>query len=244
MPADASGTWKIQLDIFPGWDEELWPDDYYLYGSGAYELDLSIGGTVEAPETPLPQPEIFPVAQTFIINDDPTGNADEYSYLAAVPAANYLEDGKRYVSPIVYQGVDYIPTWFTTVDQTTQYLLDDWNTYLSRHDMTAEENILTNDPVNDAANIATSQWDTADTVVIAVDGSSFEDSIETLVDEDRTLTSSPEVEEIAPSDFINIGGSSAKLMYLSQRSANFIINDDSILNSLKKTFVFIEPSFL
>jgi len=84
--ADATGTWYIQLDMFPGWDEELWPDDYFRYGSGAYELDVAIGGSVEHPSEPRSQPDIVPVAQTFVIDNDPTGNADEYNYLAAIPA--------------------------------------------------------------------------------------------------------------------------------------------------------------
>jgi len=47
-PADVSGIWKIQLDMFPGWDASKWPDDYLLYGSGVYEFELSIGGSAEA----------------------------------------------------------------------------------------------------------------------------------------------------------------------------------------------------
>jgi len=99
-PADISGIWKIKLDIFPGWDASKWPDDYYLYGSGLYELEITTGGNAEEPPSLNPQPEITPVAQTFIINDDPTSTKDEYSYIAAVPAANYIENGQRFVSPI------------------------------------------------------------------------------------------------------------------------------------------------
>jgi hypothetical protein len=199
-PADATGTWKIQLDIFPGWDEALWPDDYYLYGSGAYNLDLTVGGSVDAPVIPEPQPDIHPVAQTFIIEDDPASNADEYTYLAAVPAANYLEDGNRYVSPIVYQGVDEISTWFTTIDQTTQYLIDDWDTYLSGHGMVAEQIELSNNPVTEAASLATDKWASSDTVVIATDGSTFKDEIETVMDKSTSLTSEPVVETLPSTD--------------------------------------------
>jgi len=77
-PADASGTWKIKLDMFPGWDESKWHDNYFLYGSGAYELALEVGGTAEAPIVAIPQPDITPVAQTFIVDDDPNSNKDEY----------------------------------------------------------------------------------------------------------------------------------------------------------------------
>ena len=213
-PADMQGAWKIKLDMFPGWDTTKWPDDYFLYGSGAYTLNVALGGTVEAPVTPLPQPSIVPIAQTFILNDDPDSNKDEYSYLAAVPASNYLKDGQRYVSPIVYQGVDFIPTWFTTVDQTTQYLLDDWNTYLNRHGLTAVETLLPNDPIKAAADIATSRWVTSNTAVVTVDGSGFEDEIVTVVDADKTLSSSPDITRVTPDGLKDIGGTSAKPMFI------------------------------
>jgi len=199
-PANMDGTWKIKIDIFPGWDESKWPDDYFLYGSGAYELGLEIGGTAEAPPVPVQQPEIIPVAQTFIIDDDPNSNKDEYGYLAAVPAANYIEGGERYVSPIVYQGVDIIPTWSTTVDQTTQYLIDDWNTYLERHGEVASEYVIPSDPVQAAAGIATSKWTSSNTAVVAIDGSDFEDEINELLDQDFSLSSIKEISSFQPND--------------------------------------------
>ena len=55
-PADISGTWKIKIDIFPGWEASNWPDDYFLYGSGVYELEVSIGGSAEAPPVLKSQP--------------------------------------------------------------------------------------------------------------------------------------------------------------------------------------------
>ena len=58
-----------------------------------------------------------------------------------------------HVSPIVYQGVDLIPNWFTSIDQTTDYLLDDWNTYLDSHGMTADIVELADDPIQAAADI-------------------------------------------------------------------------------------------
>jgi hypothetical protein len=154
FPANADGTWKIKIDMFPGWDESKWPDNYFLYGAGAYELDLDIGGTAEAPPGPVPQPDITPIAQTFVVDNDKTSNKDEYGYLAAVPAANYLEGGKRYLSPIVYDGEDYVSTWVTTVDQTTDYLLEDWNEYLSRNGKTAQTYNIPSDPIQAAADIA------------------------------------------------------------------------------------------
>ncbi|UCB58977.1 MAG: hypothetical protein JSV67_01385 [Thermoplasmatales archaeon] len=214
-PADTSGTWSIQIDMFPGWDEELWPDDYFLYGSGAYEFELEVGGTAEAPIEPAPQPDITPIAQTFIINDDPNSNKDEYAYIAAIPAANYLENNKRYVSPIVYQGCDFIPAWTTTVDQTTQYLIDDWNTYLARHDMTASEyNVPNDNPIAAAAGIATSKWSSASKVVLTVDGSSFEDEINQVVSKKTTMRSTPDIITVKPEDLKDFGGTTSYPMLL------------------------------
>jgi hypothetical protein len=199
-PADATGLWKIQIDMFPGWDASLWPDNYHLYGSGVYELDVTIGGDAEAPPALESQPNIVPVAQTFIVNDDPTGVKDEYGYIAAIPAANYYENGQRFLSPIVYQGVDIIPNWFTSIDDTTQYLIDDWNTYLDRHDVVAEEIILNPDPIQAAATIATSKWTSSNTAVVAVDGSGFEDEIIDLIDTDTSLTCTQEVTSYQPDE--------------------------------------------
>jgi len=46
----------------------------------AYTFEVAVGGTVDAPVAPLAQPSIVPIAQTFILNDDPDSNKDEYSY--------------------------------------------------------------------------------------------------------------------------------------------------------------------
>lgn len=216
-PADSSGTWFVQLDIFPGWDETKWPDDYLLYGSGVYELELTLGGTVDPIVEPLPQPDINPIAQLFTIQDDPLSSKDEYGYLAAVPASNYISEGERFVSPIIYQGVDDIPTWFTSVDQTTGYLVDDWNTYLSRHEMSASVFEIPSNPVTAAASIATQKWNSADTVVVAVDGSDFEDQIENVINTETSLSSSPTIERVSPSDFQDVGGSNAKPMLLGSK---------------------------
>jgi len=219
-PADATGTWKIKLDIFPGWDAEKWPDDYFLYGSGAYELELTIGGTAEAPPTLPDPPSITPIAQTFIVNDDPDSNKDEYCYLAAVPAANYVENGQRHISPVVYQGVDLIPNWFTSIDQTTQYLLDDWNTYLDRHGMSADIFEVGENPITAAAAIATAKWSSSDTAVLAVDGSSFTDEVNSLIDEDVSLTATKEVDTFQVADLKELVPESYSApMYLSSEWA-------------------------
>ncbi|UCG69288.1 MAG: hypothetical protein JSV09_16175 [Thermoplasmata archaeon] len=142
------------------------------------------------------------------MNDDPTSTKDEYGYLAAVPAANYLKDGKRYVSPIVYQGIDKITNWFGTVDDTTQYLIDDWDTYLGRNGLTAEEYIIPADPIEAAAAIAKDQWASSSVAVVTVDGSGFSDEIETVIDKDDSLSSTPDIQRFSPgsSKFKNIGG--------------------------------------
>jgi hypothetical protein len=206
--ADTSGTWTFKLDMFPGWDESKWPDNYFLYGSGVYELELSIGGTAQDPPDPIPQPEIIPVAQTFIVNDDPESNNDEYGYLAAVPAANYMTGETRYVSPIIYQGVSEVTNWFGTVDDTTQYLIDDWNTYLGRHGMTATEYTVQSDPVTAAATIATEHWTSSDLAVIAVDGSDYEDTVRIVLDRNAQLNAQTEVKSIPPDsdELKEIGG--------------------------------------
>lgn len=216
FPADISGTWKIQVDIFPGWDEDKWPDDYYLYGSGVYELTLTLGGTAEAPPTLKPlQHEINPVAQTFIVEDDQQSNKDEYAYIAAIPAANYIENGQRYVSPIVYQGCDIIPNWFTSIDDTTQYLLDDWNAYLERHDLTAVEHTVSSDPVSAAASIATEQWTSTGTAVLTIDGSTFEDTTTKVIDEDVSFTSTKESDRFTPDQLTELTSAFfTKIMYL------------------------------
>jgi len=213
-PADSSGVWSIKFDMFPGWDESLWPDNYFIYGSGAYEFELNIGGIAETPITALPGPEITPIAKTYVVNDDPDSNKDEYGYLAAVPAANNINDNERYVSPIIYQGVDDITNWFGTVDDTTQYLIDDWTEYLDRHNIVAEEYIIDNDPITAASEIAIDHWESPNTAVLAVDGSSFEDEIEIVYDQDKSLNAPPEITTVHPGEFKQIGAAFAKPMFV------------------------------
>lgn len=215
-PADASGTWYLKIDIFPGWDESKWPDNYYLYGSGPYSFELQVGVSVQEPPGPIPQPDVTPIAQTFIVNNDDATNNDEYGYLAAIPAANYMEDGQRYVSPIVYQGDNSKTWWFGTTDDTTQYLLDDWHTYLDRHGMTAEEYVIPADPIEAAAQIAQDKWESSDTVVVAVNGNALSDDVQTVIEADDSVDTSPSVMRLSPDDpkFKDIGGNAAVPMFL------------------------------
>ncbi|RLF59846.1 MAG: hypothetical protein DRN27_01385 [Thermoplasmata archaeon] len=195
--ADVSGTWKIKIDIFPGYTnvpyaEEFW--EYYSYGSGAYKLTFSIEDDI--PENPpeIPQAQITPIAKSFFINNDPLSSKDEYGYIAAIPAANYFENGARFLAPIFYQGDETSTSWFGnddglkgTVDTTTQYLIDDWNAYLSTHDVTANEYIVPSDPIAAAAEIATTNWESSNLAVIAIDGSIYQDEVETVVQTTTTL---------------------------------------------------------
>jgi len=218
-PADESGTWAIKIDLWPGWDTNKWPDNYFLYGSGAYSFTLSLGGSVNPPPGPVPQPDITPVAQTFIVSNDPNSNKDEYAYIAAIPAANYIENGKRYVSPVIYEG-DKTPThWFGVADDTTQYLLDDWNTYLARHGMTAVEYKLPSDPVEAAAYIATTKWSKSTTAVIAPDGSDFQDDVQTIIDQDASMSITTKVVNVPPgsSKFKDIGGNKGVPMFIGSK---------------------------
>jgi len=218
-PADTSGVWKIQLDIFPGWDTSKWPESYFLYGSGPYELTFELGDSYDLPVTPKAQPSIIPVAETFIINDDPLSTSDEYSYIAAIPAANYLSNGNRYVSPIIYKGVNKITNWFGTVDDTTQYLIDDWNTYLQRHGMTADEFIVDADPIKAAADIASKYWESSNKAVLVCEGSSFTDEIESVIDDDFSMSSTPNIKRYYPGDFTEFGGSYSIPMYIGKQWA-------------------------
>ncbi len=216
-PADETGIWKIKIDMFPGWDEDKWPDNYFLYGSGAYELEVNIGGTANSPPGPIGQPDVTPIAQSFIVNYDDNSNKDEYGYIAAVPAANYLDNGNRFISPIFYQGCDTQTEWSGTVDQTTQYLIDDWNTYLARHDVVAEEYVIPSDPIVAAAGIATSRWSSSDTAVLAVDGSIYQDEIEILFDEDSSLSSLPDITIVEPGSFTQTGAVWSKPMFIGKQ---------------------------
>lgn len=205
-PADQSGTWTVKIDIFPGfsnvpYEEEDWK--YYSYGSGAYELTFAIETDAPEPLPPIPQPDINPVAKTFIIQNDPDSTNDEYGYLASIPACNYLENNERYLAPIVYEG-DLTPTNYFdtdadrgTVDTTTQYLIDDWNTYLASHEKTATQYNVPSDPIKAAAEIATQKWTSSDLAVIAVDGSDYEDSVQTVIDETGTLKRKTDVDVVS-----------------------------------------------
>ncbi len=207
-PADESGEWRVKIDIFPGYTDIPQPVDwkYYTYGSGAYKMNFAVESSAPSPPAPIPQPDITPIAKSFIITNDPNSNNDEYAYLSSVPACNYYEGGQRYLAPIFYEGDDTPTNWFGvdadrgTVDDTTQYLIDDWNAYLSLHEKVAVEYTVPSDPVTAAAEIATQGWTSSDLAVIAVDGSEFEDSVTTLVEKTTTLKREVEVENIQSSD--------------------------------------------
>jgi len=203
-PADVGGAWKLKIDMFPGWGSEWdsYPVEVYKYGSGAYTLTLSFGGTAEKPSV-VPQPDITPIAQTFVVSNDPNSNKDEYSYIAAIPAANYMDNGKRYVSPIVYKGDTTITDWFGTVDDTTNYLLEDWNAYLSRQEKEAKIYNLEDEPIKAAANLATKAWKSSDEAVVVMDGSNVTDNVKEVFTKSATLPVTTKV--------IDVRGDSSKV---------------------------------
>jgi hypothetical protein len=213
-PATVGGTWKARVDIYPGWVDCPHPTNwsYYSYGSGAYNLTLIIEASATLP-SPIPEPQISPIAKTIKITNDPDSTKDDFAYLAAIPACNYLDNGQRYLAPIIYTGdttpTAYFddPTAYGTVDDTTQYLVDDWNTYLATYNKTAEQYTVPVDPIAAAADIATHYWTSSDTAVVAVDGSSFNDTTKQVIKKTTTLKREVSVE--------NIPGDSAKIVKIS-----------------------------
>lgn len=217
-PADESGYWRIRIKIFPGYTDIPDPTEweYWTYGSGAYKFEFGLEGSAAYPPGPVPQPQITPIAQTFKIANDPESNKDEYGYLASIPACNYLDGEERYLAPIVYTD-DTTPTnWFGTVDDTTDYLLDDWNVYLSDNGKTAVEYNVPSDPVQAAADIATNCWNSSDLAVVAIDGSSYKDIAITVLNKTQTLKRNIDVKTIPNNSpkIMEIGGSYVYPMFL------------------------------
>jgi hypothetical protein len=223
-PADVTGQWSIRVDIFPGWVDVPTPTNwsYYSYGSGAYNLTLAIESSAPATPGPIPQPQITPIAKTFKITNDPDSTKDDFGYLAAIPACNYLDGGNRYLAPIIYTGdttpTAYYddPTAFGTVDDTTQYLVDDWNAYLATYAKTPVQYTVLADPIEAAADIATHSWTSAPTAVVAVDGSGLEDSVKTVLKRTATLKRQANVITVNgdSTKLKNIGGSAGYPIFL------------------------------
>ena len=220
-PADENGEWRAKIKIFPGYTDIPQPTewDYYTYGSGPYEFEYMLESSAPEPPGPIPQPDITPIAHTFKVENDPDSNKDEFGYLASVPACNYLEVGKRYLAPILYTGDDTATNWFGTVDDTTNYLLEDWNDYLTANDDSAIEYIVPEDPVQAAADIATNLWESSDLAVVAVDGSSYDDTTEQVLEKTRTLSRKINVETLSSdsSKWTDFSDFYAKLMFIGPR---------------------------
>jgi len=206
-PATETGEWRIRIDIFPGWVDIPHPTEwaYYAYGSGAYLFTLNIENSASAPPE-IPQPQITPLIKTFRVTNDDSTTKDDFGYLAAIPACNYLEDETRYTAPIVYKGDDTPTNYYDTeayrgtVDDTTQYLIDDWNAYLAMHGETATSYDVPANPVEAAADIAQQNWGASDLAVVAVDGSEYTDNVKTILKRTRTLTRTVDIEEIQHDD--------------------------------------------
>ncbi len=209
-PADVSGEWRVKIDIFPGYTDIPQPTEweYFTYGSGPYEFEFFLEGSAPSPPKPISQPDITPVAHTFNIINSPGSNVDEYGYLASIPACNYLENGERYLAPIVYK-YDSTPTnWYGDVDETTGYLLEDWEDYLASKGKNPVNYYVNSDPVKAAAEIATAAWNSSNMAVVAIDGSVYEDTTTELLHKTVTLPRNKKVQIIPgdSSDFINLGG--------------------------------------
>jgi len=216
-PATSSGQWSLCVDIYPGWVDCPHPTNwsYYSYGSGFYNLTLRFETSGDEIPGVIPQPDITPIATTFKVINDATSTKDDFAYLAAIPACNYIEDGQRYLAPIIYTD-DATPTAyyddetsFGTVDDTTQYLVDDWNSYLALFEKTPEEYTLATDPVQAAADIATKEWMSSQIAVVAIDGSGFEDTESTVLQKTTFLRRQTKIEEFVGnySEIITINGS-------------------------------------
>ena len=66
--------------------------------------------------------------------------------------------------------------------------------------MTAEIFEIAENPIIAASEIATNKWSSSDTAVLAVDGSSLTDEINTLFDQEVTYSCEKEVTTYAPED--------------------------------------------
>jgi hypothetical protein len=81
--------------------------------------------------------------------------------------------------------------------------------------MEATEYTVSSDPVQAAADIARDSFGTYNTAVITVDGSSFEDEIVEVFNQDTTLSSTPEITVVQPGEFtFEVEGYSAYPMFL------------------------------
>ncbi len=233
-PADVTGQWSIRVDIFPGWVDCPQPTEwkYYSYGAGAYNLTLALETSGNVPG-PIPQPGITPIAKTFKVTNDPDSTKDDFGYLAAIPACNYLSGGQRYLAPIIYTGdstpTAYYdsPTEFGTVNDMTQYLVDDWEDYLQTYGKTPAQYTVPADPIQAASEIAINGWTSASTAVVAVDGSTFADDVKTVVKKTKTLTRSAQVIDVPNTD-PKLNSSFGYMMFLGPKWGALTVNTSGI----------------
>jgi len=249
-PADVSGQWRVKINIFPGYTDIPNPTewDYWTYGSGAYELEFILESSAPSPPGPIPQPQITPIAHTFKVANDPNSNNDEYGYLASIPACNYIEGGDRYLAPIIYTGDDTPTNWDGVVDDTTDYLVDDWDAYLSSMGKTAVEYNVPADPVQAAAQIATDNWVSSDLAVVAVDGSNYQDTTTEVLRRTKTLPRNADV-EIIPNDSEKITQIGDYYMYTMMvgpkwGAINVSILGTNIPSSISPSLIELFPKFM
>ena len=102
------------------------------------------------------------------------------------------------------------------IDDTTQYLIDDWEDYLATHGKTPVQYTVPADPIEAAADIAVNNWVSSDLAVIAIDGSDYEDQVRQALKRTVTLKRETAVETIANDDpkIQNIGGSNGYPMFI------------------------------
>ncbi len=245
-PAFMAGEWRIKICAFPGYNDIPQPTEweYFTYSSGAYEFLFEIVDNAPSPPDPIIQPAITPIAQTFIVNNDKNSNKDEFGYMAAIPACNYLQGGNRYVAPIVYEG-DTTPTeWFGTVDDTTDYLLNDWNNYLAADGKESTVYNIDSDPIKAASDIAMACWESSDLAVVAVDGSDYEDTTEQALLRTKTLTRSKSVKTIhcQSNDLVQIGAGYSYPMLLGPKWGAISVE---IIGSNKEPYLsFLYPGYM
>jgi hypothetical protein len=246
FPASMSGEWRVKLCIFPGYSDIPQPTEweYFTYGSGAYELLFEFVSDAPSPPGPITQPAITPIAQTFMLTNDHNSNKDEFGYMAAIPATNYLEGGKRYVAPIIYQG-DTTPTnWFGTVDDTTDYLINDWNNYLAADEKEAEVYNIDSNPIVAAADIAKTCWESSDLAVVAIDGSEYVDETNQVLSRTKTLTRKANVVTV-PGDseeLVDMGAVYSYIMYLGQKIGSISVE---VIGSAEEPYLdYLYPGYM
>ncbi|MDF1539655.1 MAG: C25 family cysteine peptidase, partial [Candidatus Thorarchaeota archaeon] len=137
-------------------------------------------------ESDIPEDSV-PLSRATLVSYDPDSYLDDFAYMAAVPSSLFYYGGVRYTSPLLFTGGSL----------TEQWLIEDWNEYLSAdggiadviavgeftdseiqkmQDNFAAEiypRITGATSADIAAKLAVNDWQSADTVVLALSKDSF-----------------------------------------------------------------------